>query len=269
MGKENSEDEIEKVKKASKNKRKGLRDGIDTSFLQAVKNHSTSFLSRLRGFLIKKKALPIYLLLGASYISSFRSSNFLFQNGTINDQLLWGNLQFLIGALNKSFVFGSPIKLLTTFLVIGSLWSGYSYWLKSSIYLKNSYRLLRKVIIAVITVVLLERHVRTGSVVSDFSQWIVFIITVYIELTGTWFIAKTIDNIDLSSDLKNWALRLLGLPVVFTGSLLSIIAQPTFSTEFSPLIYSNNVFLGGLLLMVLGAFMMYRSTRRQPALKIW
>lgn len=187
----------------------------------------------------------------------------------MNEDIVWGQLSFLVKALNESFVLGSPVKVLSTFLIVSAVWSAYSYWLKSSVYLKESYKLLRKVVLAVIAVVLLERHVRMGSVVSKFSQWIVFVITVYIELTATWFLAKTIDHIDLSSDLKNWSLRLLGLPVVFTGSLLSMAAKPVFSTEFGPMIYSNNVFLGGLLLMVLGAFMMYRSTRRQPALKIW
>jgi hypothetical protein len=141
--------------------------------------------------------------------------------------------------------------------------------MKDSSILDGGYSVVRKILLASVAVVVLQRHVQAGTTISEVSEFIVFVIIVYLELAVTWFIARSIDSIDLSSDLKNWTLRLTGLPVVFIGSLVSISADPVFSETLETGIYGVNVLLGGLLLMVLGAFMIYRSTRRQPALKIW
>ncbi|MFB6174461.1 MAG: hypothetical protein ABEJ87_00615 [Candidatus Nanohalobium sp.] len=161
------------------------------------------------------------------------------------------------------------MRLATTLLAIGTVWTVYSYWLKDLEILESTHSLLKKISLAGIAAIVLFRHVKPGSPLSEASQWSAFIFTVYAEVAAFWFLVKTVDSIDLSSDLKNWGLKVLGPLVVLTGSLISLASEPVLTTVYTPGIYSNSLFLGGLLLMVTGAFMIYRSTRREPALKIW
>ena len=271
---EDREDEIEKIREASQTDLSYLEkfcgflpdsDGLTGS----IRNLSKGPGNWLKEILFDRKALPVYLLLAALYVSSFRSPNFLFRDGVFNEQILAGKLQFFISVVNESFILGSPVKVTTTALLVGMIWSTYLFWLKDLKLLEKSYGLLKRILTVLIAVILLYRHVRQGSVLEQFSKWIIFALVLYLELAATWFSMKTLDYIDLSSDLKNWSLRLLGLPTVFTGSLISIAAQPLITFSYTPAIYGNNVFLAGLLVMILGGFMIYRSTRRQPALKIW
>lgn len=268
-----AEDEIEKIKEASEkqNQQNGLigKLSVPKKALNKIQASVSRTGRKTKNVMANRKALPFYLVLAAFYVSSFRSANFLFREGMLNEQILAGKLEVLISMINSSFVLGSPVKLLTTVLVLGSVWSIYSYWLKDWKILEESHNLLRKTLLVAIVAVILHRHVAPGTSLAALSEWIVFALTLYIEFAATWFLAKTIDHIDLSSDLKNWSLRLLGLPTVFAGSLISIAAQPFLTTTYTAEIYRNNIFLAGLLLMVIGAFMIYRSTRRQPALKIW
>lgn len=271
---EDQKDEIEKIREASQTDLSYLEkfygflpdsDGLTGS----IRNLSKGPGNWLKEILFDRKALPVYLLLAALYVSSFRSPNFLFRDGVFNEQILAGKLQFFISVVNESFILGSPVKVTTTALLVGMIWSTYLFWLKDLKLLEKSYGLLKRILTVLIAVILLYRHVRQGSVLEQFSKWIIFALVLYLELAATWFSMKTLDYIDLSSDLKNWSLRLLGLPTVFTGSLISIAAQPLITFSYTPAIYGNNVFLAGLLVMILGGFMIYRSTRRQPALKIW
>ncbi|MFB6114875.1 MAG: hypothetical protein ABEK04_01175 [Candidatus Nanohalobium sp.] len=218
---------------------------------------------------LSKKALPLYLTLAALYISSFRAANFLFKSGKLNEQLLQGKLQFLFSLLNESLMMGSHIKLVTTALFLATLWTTYFYWLKDSKHIKRSYKLLRKIFLVGTAAVILQRHVAPESPLITVSRWAVFILTIYIEVAGTWFAAKIIDGIDLSSDLKNWTLKLASLPTIISGAAVSITARPVITLSYTTAVYSNAVFLGGLLIMALGTFMIYRSTRREPALKVW
>lgn len=270
---EDREEEIEKIKEASQ--QGSSRSERFYSFFPDSDGLSGSLKSFSKGpnllkeVFLDRKALPFYLLLAALYVSSFRSPNFLFREGVFNEQILAGKLQFFIAVLNDSFILGSSVKVTTTVLLVGTIWSTYLFWLKDLKLLEQSYGLLKRILTVLVAVILLYRHVRQGSVLEQFSKWIIFALALYLELAATWFAMKTIDHVDLSSDLKNWTLRLLGLPTVFTGSLISIAAQPLITFSYTPEIYGNNVFLGGLLVMILGGFMIYRSTRRQPALKIW
>ena len=268
------EEEIEKIKEASQEK-DSWAEKFYSFFPDSVNvSGSVRSLSRGPGRLAKRiffdlKALPFYFLLAALYVSSFRSPNFLFRRGAFNEQILAGKLQFFISVVNESFIIGSLVRVSTTVLFVGTIWSMYLFWLKDLKLLEQSYGLLKRILTVFIAVILLYRHVRQGSVLEQFSKWIIFVLVLYLELAATWFAMRTIDHIDLSSDLKNWTLRLLGLPTVFAGSLISIAAQPLITFSYTPAVYGNNVFLGGLLVMILGGFMIYRSTRRQPALKIW
>lgn len=265
---EEEKDEIEEIKKASdkQNLGKGLKNRIpgltgDTGLRKTG--------GKLAGVFLDRKALPVYLFLAALYISSFRSANFLFREGLLNEEILAGKLQVFVSFVNSSFVLGSPIRLATTVLVLGGIWSIYLFWLKDLELLDKTAGILRKIMFVVAAVVILYRHVSQASMLGQLSQWIVFVLVLYLELAVTWFAVKTLDHVDLSSDLKNWSLRLLGLPTVFLGSLISIGANPFFTLTYTSEIYANNVFLAGILVMILGGFMIYRSTRRQPALKIW
>lgn len=257
------EDEIEKVKQAAEQEEKEvLPERYFSRVLQSVGEFG-------REKILNRKALPIYLLLAVLYVSSFRKANFLFQEGMLNQDILFGKFTSLIALVNSSFALGSPIKAFTTFLIVLTMWSIYHYWLKGSDLVENGHSVLRKILTAFVAVVVLERHVLAGTPISRASEFVVFLIIVYLELAITWFIARSIDRVDLSSDLKNWTLRLTSLPLVLLGSLISISAEPVFSEVLETSIYGVNVLLGGLLLMILGGFMIYRSTRREPALKIW
>lgn len=257
------EDEIEKVKQAAEREEK---DVLPERSLGHVLSQTENFI---RNWVLNRKALPVYLVLAVLYVSSFRRENFLFHNGMLNREILFGNFSSLIALVNSSFALGSPIKAFTTVLIVLTLWSIYHYWIKESSLKEVGGSVLRKILLASVAVVVLQRHVKAGTPISEMSEWIVFIIIVYLELAITWFTSKSIDSIDLSSDLKNWTLRLTSLPILLLGALISISARPVFSRTFETGIYGVNVFLGGLLLMVLGGFMIYRSTRREPALKIW
>lgn len=268
------EDEIDKIRKASQNEKSAQKKiysflPSSDSLKNVVKSFSTNSGQIVKDIILDRKTLPFYFLLAALYVSSFRSSNFLFNEGVFNEQLLAGKLQFLISLLNDSFMLGSPVKIATTILLAGTIWSAYLFWLKDLKPFEKNCGLLRRILTVLIIVILLYRHVRQGSVLKEFSKWIIFVLILYLELGATWITMKTVDHIDLSSDLKNWALRLLGLPTVFIGSIISIGAQPLITFSYTPAIYGNNVFLAGLAVMILGGFMIYRSTRRQPALKIW
>lgn len=256
------EDEIEKVKEAAQGEEEVLPDRFFTRLLDRTGDI-------IHNWILNRKALPFYLLIAALYVSSFRRTNFLFQNGMLNQEILFGKLSAAIAVLNSSFTVGSPIKAFTTVLIVLTLWSIYHYWVKGSDLVDGGYSVLRKILIASIAVVVLKRHIQAGTWISQISKWLVLTILVYLELAITWFTAKSIDGIDLSSDLKNWILRFTGLPVVFLGSLISFSAEPVFSETLGTGIYGINVLLGGLLLMILGGFMIYRSTRREPALKVW
>ena len=261
-------EEIEKIKEASR-KESALARSSFNGFQSFLKSFSAGSGHWLREVFFDRKALPFYFLLGALYASSFRKPNFLFRDGVLNEQLLEGKLQAFVSVFNESFILGSPVRLITTLFFIGTVWSIYRFWLKDVKMLEQSYGLLRRILIVLVGVLVLYRHVRQGSVLEQFSQWIVFALMLYLELAVSWFLMRTIDHIDLSSDLKNWTLRLLGLPTVFLGSTISLGAQPLITFSYTPELYGNNVFLAGIPVMILGGFMIYRSTRRQPALKIW
>ncbi|AOV95197.1 hypothetical protein AQV86_04740 [Nanohaloarchaea archaeon SG9] len=264
-------EEIEKIKEASREENSASNNFYSSlnGFQGFLKSFSAGPGHWLKEVFFDRKALPFYFLLGALYASSFRKPNFLFRDGAFNEQLLAGKLQAFISVFNESFVLGSPVRLITTLFFIGTVWSIYRFWLRDVKMLEQSYGLLRRILIVLVGVLVLYRHVRQGSVLEQFSQWIVFALVLYLELAISWFLMRTIDHIDLSSDLKNWTLRLLGLPTVFAGSTISLGAQPLITFSYTPELYGNNVFLAGILVMILGGFMIYRSTRRQPALKIW
>jgi hypothetical protein len=257
------EDEIEKVKQAADREEKDI---LPERSLGNILSQTENFI---RNWILNKKALPVYLILAVLYVSSFRRENFLFHNGMLNREILFGKFSSIIALVNSSFALGSPIKAFTTVLIVLTLWSIYHYWIKESSLKEVSGSVLRKILLAFVAVVVLQRHVKAGTPISEMSERIVFIIIVYLELAITWFTSKSIDSIDLSSDLKNWTLRLTSLPILLLGALISISARPVFYRTFETGIYGVNVFLGGLLLMVLSGFIIYRSTRREPALKIW
>lgn len=262
MGENKEKDEDER-------KIEGLEDSKATVFVEKLIHYGHNLSKKVSNILISKKAIPLYLLTAAFYVSSFRESNFLFSEGKLNEELLHGKLQSILSLANESFMLGSTIKITTTLLVISALWASYFYWLRDHKYLKKSSDLLKKIIFVGTSVIILYRHVETGSPLTKYTEWIILILALYIELAGTWFTAKVIDHIDLSSDLKNWTLRLVSLPTFLVGAAISITSTPIFSLTQVAGLYSNLIFLGGLLLMALGTFMIYRSTRRQPALKVW
>ncbi len=220
-------------------------------------------------WLVNRKALPFYMVFVVLYVSSFRTENFLFDDGMLNQEILFGRVAELVGVINNSFALGSPIKAFTTVLMVLTLWSIYHYWIKDSGIVEGGEPILRRILLAAVAVTVIKRHVQSGTVISSLSEWIVFVIVLYLELATMWFIAKVLDEVDLSSDLKNWTLRLTGLPVVILGASISLSADPLFSEGLNTGIYSMNVFLAGLMVMIIGGFMIYRSTRREPALKIW
>ena len=171
--------------------------------------------------------------------------------------------------LQSSIVIENNLQLLMTAIIVFTIWSTYRYWLRNWKYTRRNSGLLEKIVAIIIFVVLVERHIGLTSALGTYADWTLFLMVVYLELAGTWFLAKTIDGIDLSSDLYNWGLRLLGGLTILFGALMFVSSGLALSMANSQLVFNNVYWIGSVCLMLLGSFMEYRSFRRHPAIKVW
>ena len=120
----------------------------------------------------------------------------------------------------NSFNFSNGIEILITIVVLVTLWTGYKYWLSQLRYVRRNSKLLEKLVVVIMILIFLGRHVKTNSVIGGYVDWTLFLLFLYLVIAGSWFLAKTIDSIDLSSDLYCWGLRLIGGVVIIFGGML-------------------------------------------------
>jgi len=214
-----------------------------------------------------KRLLPligILLLVGIYGSSSPDGVN------SVKDVQQLGVDQKLVDAyesLKDSVQVEDKTKLGATFIFIVTIWSGFKYWLKDIRIIRRNSDLLEKVLTIIILITIFERHIALNSALGHYADWAIFLMTVYVEIAGSWFLAKTIDGIDLSSDLYCWGLRILGITTMIFGGLL--LTSSSFVALNSDLVFNNIYWIGSVCLIGLGAFMEYRSFRRHPAVHVW
>jgi hypothetical protein len=175
----------------------------------------------------------------------------------------------VLGDIQDSFIFSDLLDLFFTIVLLITIWTGYKYWFTKWKYTRKNSRLLEKLVIVSMVVIFIFRHVKVDSFIGGYVDWALFLLFLYLVVVGTWFLAKTIDRIDLSSDLYCWGLRLLGGIVAFFGFML--LMSSTFAITFtnSQLILNNIYWIASICIILLGAFMGYRSFRRHPAIHVW
>lgn len=171
--------------------------------------------------------------------------------------------------ISNSFKFDSFIEVLITLVVLVTIWTGYKYWLVKLKYLRDNYLLLKNIVIVSMVYVFVDRHIKLNSFLGKYLDWMLFILFLYLVLAGAWYVAKTIDRIDLSSDLYCWGLRILGAMAIFFGLNLIMSSALVFALSNSKVVLNNIYWIAGLCITFLGAFMAFRSFRRYPMIKVW
>jgi hypothetical protein len=190
-------------------------------------------------------------------------------------EMLAGSSSFggLVSSVYKSFtqslINTGTAQIAITGGLLFTIWSAYQYWLKDWRYTRKSRSILEKITLVSILLSILGRHIDVSTTLGGYADWLMFLLVLYLELAVTWFLAKSLDNLDLSSDLLNWSLRLLGLVTMFIGAVVFTTFSASLLVLESDLVFSNVYWIAGVCLMLLGAFMEYRSFRRHPAVKVW
>lgn len=229
-------------------------------------NSIKKYFGRKRNY---SKFLPLIGIVLLLYLSSFQSPNLLIENGEIQKEQVGEKISATIDSLQNTLIIDNNIQLLTTFAIVFTIWSVYRYWLRDWKYTSRNSGLLEKLIVVIVFLILIQRHVNINTTFGKYADLTLFLMVLYLELAGTWFLAKTIDGIDLSSDLYNWGLRLLGGLTILFGGLLFVSSSTAVAISDSNMIFENIYWIGSICLMLLGLFMEYRSFRRHPAIKVW
>ena len=175
----------------------------------------------------------------------------------------------VVGEFSKSFNFSDGLTLFVTTVLLITIWTGYKYWLSRWRYVRKNSKLLEKLIIVIMVIIFIDRHIRMNSVIGNYIDWALFLLFLFMVIAGSWFLAKTIDGIDLSSDLYCWGLRILGAIVAFFGIMLLMSSTFVLTFTNSTLVLNNIYWIASICIILLGAFMEYRSFRRHPAIHVW
>ena len=252
------------------------------SLFYIMHNHKKKKTSKIKSFYYKhikkyfpnsvKKYMKFVPIIGLIIL-------FTLSYGIKDDELSIGQLADTLTPKEKFLSFMSEIQdsliiqdwlyVIFTIVLLITIWTGYKYWLVKWKYTRRNSRLLEKLIVVIMIIIFVFRHIRPDSLVGQYVDWALFLMFFCLVIAGTWFLAKTIDGIDLSSDLYCWGLRLLGLIVVFIGFVLLMSSTFVLTFTDSELILNNIYWIASICLILLGAFMEYRSFRRHPAIHVW
>jgi len=175
----------------------------------------------------------------------------------------------ILSEIGNSFIFSDVIEVLITIVALITLWTGYKYWLSQLRYVRRNSKLLEKLVVVVMVLIFLTRHVKTSSIIGSYVDWALFLLFLYLVIVGSWFLAKTIDGIDLSSDLYCWGLRLIGGVVIIFGVMLLLSSALVLTLSSIDLVFNNIYWILSVCVILLGMFMEYRSFRRHPAIHVW
>jgi hypothetical protein len=181
------------------------------------------------------------------------------KTGASIDQPFQNQIISFLVEFKDSFNFSDSTQVITTFLVLLVIWSGYKYWLMNYRIIRKNKKITEQILFA-ISIVFFSEHIIYNSSIGKMFDSLIFFVFLYVILASTWLLAKIIDSFNLENDLYCWGLRLIGIVVMFFGFI--IFSSGTFVMAFSNATSSNIFWIAGICLMLLGAFSEYRSFRR-------
>lgn len=226
------------------------------------KNLKYNYQKYLHKFMKFIPLIGIILLFGIYW--SQHSAGVVTVDASLSEKLL-----HTVEVFKNSFYFSDRSQLAITIILLITLWTGYKYWLKNQRYIHRNSRLLEKLIIVIMVIIFVNYHIRLDSLIGKAADWALFLLSLYLTVAGSWFLAKTIDGINLRSDLYCWGLRLIGGLVIFFGVIILTSSALALTLSNSKLVFNNIYWILGICIILLGAFMEYRSLRRHPAIHVW
>ncbi|MFA5406326.1 MAG: hypothetical protein WC307_03135 [Candidatus Nanoarchaeia archaeon] len=259
-------------KKESKRKEKKSFKTLKLPKIKMKKPNWSKFYNKnIKGFM---KFIPIIGLIILALMYSPSIDTQMAPLGEANSGDIFSRFLVTAQVFFDTFDFSDQFTLTTTIILLITLWTGYKYWLLNMKYIKHYPILLKRLIITIMFLVFINNHVKMNSPLTFIFDWILFIASLYLVLAGFWYIAKTIDRINLRSDLYCWGLRILGGIIIFVGAVLFVSTGMALMLNFSfnpnaRLMFNNIYWILSLCVIMLGVFMQYRSFRRHPALMIW
>lgn len=265
-----------KTKNSEPSERESDKDIEEKGFLKKAKTKVKIAIFNAKSFLKRKyrsfsfaKFLPILGIIGIVFLSSFREGNPIFKDGNLRGELLSSQLSTAINEVQNALMLSNHIKLTITVILCITVWSVYRYWLLDSKYFRKSKKGLEQLTFVLIFIVFVARHVKVDTTIGLYVDWAMFLSVVFLELKGTWVAATAIDGIDMRSDLYLWLLRILGTLTMVVGAGLFVTSGMALSLTNADLVFNNIYPIGGACLFFLGAFMDYRSFRREPTLHVY
>jgi len=181
------------------------------------------------------------------------------------------SLTVIIYDFINSFDFSDYKEVAFTLIFIITLWTGYKYWLTKFGIIRHN-KQLSEVLLFSIFLIVFSRHIKVNNLLFKFYDFVMFLAFLIVLVGGTWLLMKTIDRIDLRSDLYCWGLRGSGLILLLFGVfVLSFGMGAVALASIESGIFSIAGFIlpiSGLCLMALGAFSEFRSFRRYPIIYV-
>ncbi|HIH22068.1 MAG TPA: hypothetical protein HA222_05435 [Candidatus Diapherotrites archaeon] len=178
----------------------------------------------------------------------------------------------LVQDVVNSFTFSNLFDVLFLVILLVTIWFAYRSWLLKLEFIRKKKRLVKKIIIALMILVVLLQ-IKFSSFLGGLADWGLFIVLIYFTLALFWFLLKTIDRLNLASDLNCWILRIVGGILILFGFLLllgSFVATAVLLFFSQSNLVSNNImWVISICVLLLGGFCEFRSTRRFPMVKIW
>lgn len=217
----------------------------------------------------RQKLLKTIPILGLLYLLVLFLGDGEGEPGIATNQLSTEQLWEALEGLVSSFKFGDPQTIIITVVTAIVIWTGYKYWLLQLRVFRRKQQITERLVFAFIAFVFINNHIKVNSPLGRFVDWAILLIFLYLVLAGTWLGLNFIDSINMRSDLNVWSLRLVGLVTIGFGVLLFTSSTFALAVTDIDLIFNNIYWIGSLCIIGLGAFMEYRSVRREPAIYVW
>ena len=199
------------------------------------------------------KIIPIVCLLLILKINSSNSFD------EVKNQSFIEQINTFVFEFKNSFDFSDTTLIITTVLILITIWTGYKYWLRNYRIIRRNKKITEQILFAV-SIVVLSEHIIYNSVIGQIFDYIIFFVFLYVVLASTWLLAKILDSLNMENDLYCWGLRLIGIVLMFFGFVM--FSSGAFVMALNTSTSSNIFWISGICLMLLGAFSEYRSFRR-------
>lgn len=131
--------------------------------------------------------------------------------------------------------------------------------------------LMKKIIIATLILLILFSLPLTGEY-AKLLELGTFLLFTYITVMLTWLALKFINSLNMGSDLTNWGIRILGGLIGLFGILMimSSAMVGVFAVASNTNSWMNNLpWIISICIIIIGAFMVFRSNRRYQMIGIW